>query len=91
MKCLSRTVIMILFIHISLWNTTLGQSLDELIARGHGQSPANDIAETRYLNARLYYQSYRAEFRPNIMLNTTIPNLVRSISSIITDDGGDLE
>ncbi len=90
MKILYSNLILTVFIFISGWNGGLTQSLAELIASAHDQSPANDIAETRYLNARLYYQAYRAEFRPNIMLNATVPNLVRSISSIITDDGGEI-
>lgn len=66
------------------------RSLEELIREAHGQSPVNDIAETRFLNARLSYQAYKAGFWPNIMLNATIPNLNRSISSVITDDGGEV-
>lgn len=64
------------------------QSLTELISLAHNQSPENEITETRLLNAKLNFDVYKAGFKPNIMLNANTPDLLRSITPVITDDGG---
>ncbi|GAA5225102.1 TolC family protein [Membranihabitans marinus] len=86
---LIQIICMVFSIHIS---PTLipAQSLDQLIQIAHGHSPENDISASRLLNAQFQHQVYRASLRPNISFDATLPNLLRSISSVTTDDGREI-
>ncbi|MDH3651101.1 MAG: TolC family protein, partial [Saprospiraceae bacterium] len=64
-------------------------SLDETIQIAQGEAPIALIARTRFTNNYWQYQSFLADFRPQLSLNSTIPDLNRGIDLITLPDGSD--
>ena len=68
---------------------TLQLSLPEVVALAQSDAPDVLIANTRLNNSYWRYQSFLADYKPQINLDATVPNLNRSISSITLPDGTD--
>lgn len=62
-------------------------SLDEVISIAQGEAPRALIAQTRFSNNYWRYQSFLANYKPQLVLVSTIPDLNRSIDNIILPDG----
>ncbi|MEM9527458.1 MAG: TolC family protein [Bacteroidota bacterium] len=62
-------------------------SLSEVIDLARSESPDIKLAETRLNNNYWRYRSFQADFKPQIQLNATLPNLNRSIDPITLPDG----
>lgn len=69
---------------------TLVLTLDKVVEAAREHSPAARIAKTNFSNRYWQYKSFRANYRPQLRLNTVIPDLNRSISQITLDDGSDI-
>lgn len=70
-------------------NDTLTLTLSQLIEIAESDAPQVQIAQTRLDNNYWRYQSFLADFKPQINLNATLPNLTRSIDAITLPDGSD--
>jgi len=68
---------------------TLFFNLDQLIDIAEQEAPDIQIAKTRLSNDYWQYQSYLANFKPQMNLNATFPNLTRAIDAITLPDGSD--
>lgn len=66
---------------------TLKLTLDEAIAKGQGQSPSAQLAKTRWTTSRSVFSSTMANYKPQITLNGTIPNLQRVNFKNVSDTG----
>lgn len=77
------------FAKIQAQNDTLRLSLQQLIEIAESDAPQVKIAQTRLDNNYWRYQSFLADFKPQINLNATLPNLTRSIDAITLPDGSD--
>jgi outer membrane protein len=53
-------------------------SLEEAIAKGQGQSPSAQLATTRWTTSRSRFKADLAEFKPQITLNGTLPEIQRA-------------
>ncbi len=62
-------------------------SLDDCISLAQEKSPESAIAKKAFESVYWAYESYRAGLKPQVRLAVNSPGLVRSISSIIQDDG----
>ncbi len=62
-------------------------SLEECISLAQEKSPESAIAKKAFESVFWAYRSYRASLKPQVRLEVNSPGLVRSISSIIQDDG----
>lgn len=62
-------------------------SLNEVIGIAQGEAPRALIAQTRFSNNYWRYQSFLANYKPQLVFVSTIPNLNRSIDNIILPDG----
>ncbi|MCB0686369.1 MAG: TolC family protein [Saprospiraceae bacterium] len=62
-------------------------SLDEVIRIAQGEAPRALIAQTRFSNNYWRYQSFLANYKPQLVFVSTIPNLNRSIDNIVLPDG----
>ena len=69
---------------------TLKMSLTEIIALAQSESPSVQIAETRLTNNYWQYQSFLADYKPQIDLTGTLPNLERGIREYLLPDGRDV-
>ena len=63
--------------------------LDQVIELAQSDAPSVKLAETRRNNSYWIFQSYKADFRPQIDLVTTLPSLNRSIQPITLPDGAE--
>ena len=68
---------------------TLQLTLQQLVEIAESDAPQVQIAQTRLDNNYWRYQSFLADFKPQINLNATLPNLTRSIDAITLPDGSD--
>lgn len=68
---------------------TLSLSLPEVVTLAQSDAPDVLIANTRLNNSYWRYQSFLADYKPQITLDATVPNLNRSISSITLPNGTD--
>jgi len=68
---------------------TLEVSLSEIVKMAQGGAPDARIAETAVRNDYWRYQSFLADYKPQIGLTATLPNLNRSIQPITLPDGSD--
>ncbi len=66
---------------------TLTLSLEDVIAMAHGDSPNSRIAETRLSNNYWIYQSFLGNYKPQIDLSATFPDINRAINAITQPDG----
>ena len=67
--------------------TTYTLTLDEVVELARSESPSMKLAETRLNNTYWQYRSYQADFKPQIQLNATLPNVNRSIDPVTLPDG----
>ena len=65
-------------------------SLTEVIQIAQGEAPISLIARTRFTNNYWRYQSFLADFKPQLSFIATIPDLDRTIDAITLPDGSDV-
>lgn len=65
----------------------LNLTLAETVAMAQGQAPDALLAETRLTNNYWFYRTFLSNYKPQIRLNSTLPNLNRSIEPITLPDG----
>ncbi|MEO1434663.1 MAG: TolC family protein [Bacteroidota bacterium] len=68
---------------------TLTLSLSDVISMAKGQTPEVLLAKTRLTNAYWRFQSFKANFKPQFVLDAQLPVLDRSITAITLPDGSD--
>ncbi len=66
---------------------TLKLSLKETIALAQSDAPESLIAKTRLTNDYWEFQSFLADFKPQVTLSTNIPSLSRAITPVVQPDG----
>lgn len=64
-------------------------SLQQVVELAQKQSPAAKLAGTQYSNKYWQYRSFKANYKPQLELNGTLPDLTRSYQSITQNDGTD--
>lgn len=62
-------------------------TLPEVVALARSESPDAELAQTRLNNNYWRFRSFQADFKPQITLDATLPNLNRSIENITLPDG----
>jgi outer membrane protein len=62
-------------------------SLQDVVDIAKGQSPSAKLASTNYSTKYWQYRVYKSNYLPQLALNSTIPNLNRSINTITQPDG----
>ena len=65
-------------------------SLSEVVTLAQSDAPDVLIENTRLNNSYWQYQSFLADYKPQIDLEATLPNLNRAISAVTQPDGTDL-
>ncbi|MFK8104366.1 MAG: TolC family protein [Saprospiraceae bacterium] len=65
-------------------------TLPEVIAMSQSEAPDVLLAKTRLTNSYWQYQSFLGDYRPQISLEATLPNLERSIIPFVQPDGRDV-
>jgi outer membrane protein len=68
---------------------TLRLDIEDVVTLAQSTAPDVLIAQTRLSNSYWQYQSFRADFRPLIRLESDLPSLNRTISPIILPDGSE--
>lgn len=68
---------------------TLRMGLEEVVRMAQTGAPDVQIAETAVKNGFWRYQSFLADYRPQISFGATLPNLNRSIQTITLPNGSD--
>ncbi len=68
---------------------TLRVSLKDIISLAQEDAPDVQIAETALSNSYWRFQSFLADYRPQITFGSTLPNINRSIEAITLPDGRD--
>ncbi|MEM1322379.1 MAG: TolC family protein [Bacteroidota bacterium] len=63
--------------------------LNEVIVLAQSDAPDVLLARTRLTNSYWRFQSFRADYRPQIDLTATLPDLNRSIEALTLPDGSD--
>jgi len=76
-----------LWISLNAQIDTLTLSLEDVIAMAQDQSPRSRIAETSLSNNYWIYQSFLGNYKPQIDLTATLPDLNRAINAITQPDG----
>ncbi|MEM9837419.1 MAG: TolC family protein [Bacteroidota bacterium] len=76
-----------LFPCLLLAQTQYTLTLDEVIELARSESPSIQLAQTRLNNTFWLFRSFQADFKPQIQLNATLPNLNRSIDPVTLPDG----
>ena len=77
-------------ISIVLWQDGCAQqtfSIEEIIGRAKGQSPASKQAETRKENRYWAYRYYKTNLNPQLRLSGNIPVYNKSVAQILQPDG----
>ena len=69
---------------------TLSISLKEAVALAQRDAPDVQIAGTALTNNYWRYQSFLANYKPQINFGSTLPNINRSIEAITQPDGSDV-
>ena len=77
-------------IKIAASQDTLKVDLEGIIALAQSDAPDVLIAKTRLSNRYWQYQSFLADYRPQIDFQASLPNLNRSIDRITIPDGTDI-
>jgi outer membrane protein TolC len=62
-------------------------TLDDVVALAREQSPMATMARHQFRGSYWEYRTYRASFLPSLTLNSTLPDINRSIDKVIRDDG----
>ena len=88
-------ILLYIFIFIIQTNTiaqidTLRINLVDVVLMAESGSPDAQIAKTRLDNNYWRYQSFLADYQPQINLDATLPNLNRAINPITLPDGSDV-
>lgn len=71
-------------------NDTLKLELQDVVALAESGSPDAQIAKTQLNNNFWRYQSFLANYKPQINFEANLPNLNRSIEAITLPDGSDI-
>lgn len=87
MKRLLLPLFFMAWINVNAQLDTIMLNLDNVIALAQDQSPDSRIAETALSNDYWIYQSFLGNYRPQIDLSTTLPNINRAINAITQPDG----
>lgn len=66
---------------------TIRVSLPEVIKIAQSDAPDVQLAKTRQTTNYWQYQSFLANYKPQILLNSTLPNFNRTIDAITQPDG----
>lgn len=64
-------------------------NLAEVVDIARAESPSAKLAETRLNNTFWRYRSFQSDYKPQIVLDATLPNLNRSIDPIVLPDGSE--
>ena len=64
-------------------------TLPEVVGIARSESPDVKLAQTRRDNSLWRYRSFRADFKPQVTLDATLPGLNRSIDAIVLPDGSE--
>jgi outer membrane protein TolC len=62
-------------------------TIEDVIARAKGQSPASKRAETLKENRYWNYRNYKASFNPQLRLDGTVPSYYKTVNPILQPDG----
>ncbi len=65
-------------------------SLEQVIELARKQSPQSKLAYTQYRNKYWSYRTYQSNYRPQLSLRGTVPDLNSSITPITQPDGTDI-
>lgn len=65
-------------------------TLEQVIELARKQSPQAKLAYTQYRNKYWSYRTYRSNYRPQLLLRGTVPDLNSSITPITQPDGTDI-
>lgn len=65
-------------------------TLDDIIKIAQAESPEVKLAEIRKSNAYWVYQSFLGDYKPQIDLGLTLPQLTRRVSPVTQPDGTDI-
>lgn len=68
---------------------TLQFTLDEVISLAKEQAPMAIMSRHRYRGSYWEFRTHKAKFLPRLSLNSTLPELTRSIERITLPDGSD--
>jgi len=75
----------------TLWSQNTAEekilSLQDVVDIAKGQSPSAKLASTNYKTKYWQYRLYESNYLPQLALNSTLPNLNRSISTVTQPDG----
>src|SRR5690349_14244487 len=85
---MNRNLSVLILISFSL--SAAGQNvftLEDIIARSKGQSPASKQAETRKENRYWQYRLYKSNFNPQLRLGGNLPSYYKQVSQIQQPDG----
>ena len=83
------TLQLILFTAFCFGQNQYNLNLEEVIILAQSDAPSVKLAETRRNNSYWIFQSFKADFRPQIDLIATLPSLNRSIQPITLPDGSE--
>ncbi len=64
-------------------------TLEQVVEIAQSDAPAVQLAQTRLSNRFWSYQTFLADYKPLINFSATLPDLNRSINSIVLPDGGE--
>ena len=88
MKYYFQFIILLLFItSANSQSDKLRMTLQETIAMAQNDAPNVQISKTKLSNRYWAYQSHLSDYKPQFDFNATVPNINRSIQSIILPDG----
>src|SRR5688572_27499662 len=62
-------------------------TLDDIIRRSKGQSPASRQAETRKENRYWQYRFYKSNYNPQLRLEGSLPSYYKRVNQIPQQDG----
>lgn len=67
--------------------THLKLTLDDVVSIAREQSPMATMARHQFRSSYWEFRSFQASFLPSLTLNSTLPDINRSIDKIVLDDG----
>lgn len=83
-------VIVLLFNALSVRAQETVYTLDQVIELARKQSPQAKLAYTQNRNKYWSYRTYKSNYRPQLLLRGTVPDLNSSITPITQPDGTDI-
>ncbi len=87
MKYYLQLILLITLFNAGMAQESLRMNLQEIISMAQNDAPDVQISKTKLSNRYWFYQSFLSDYKPQIDLNATLPNVNRSIQSIILPDG----